>query len=171
MYLRIKTHWRKQIGKRSRVRHLYQAEGGGGGDRGVQETQRETLTTLPARPPAIKAKLINKNSLALQTAFESPNPSSPRTRSLSIRLTTSMPRREQIPGIQSTNVTCTSTGSVSCGGLACAERIAASRNVQLARVNYTPHGVHETHEAHARQQFHKITAIRSVPQDHSRMYA
>ena len=86
------------------------------GKRFQGNVRREALTTLPARPPAIKAKLINKKSLALQTALESPNPSSPRTRSLSIKLTIDIPRREQIPGIQSTNVTCTSTGSVSCGG-------------------------------------------------------
>ena len=88
----------------------------------------------------MKAKLINKNSRALQIALESPNPSSPRTRSLSIKLTMSIPRREQIPGIQSTNVTCTSTGSVSCSGLTCAERIAASRKVQLAMANYRTAG-------------------------------
>lgn len=115
------------------------------------EKKKEPLTTLPARPPAIKAKLINKRSLALQTAFESPSPSSPRTRSLSIKLTTSIPRREQIPGTQSTNVTCTNTGSVSWGGRACAERIAASRKVQLAMANYRPRpcGIHENAgEAH-----------------------
>lgn len=118
----------------------------------------EILTTLPARPPAINAKLMNKKSLALQTALESPNPSSPRTRSLSIKLTTSIPRREQIPGTQSTNVTCTKTGSVSCGGLACAERIAASRKVQLEMANCR----HE--DAHT--QFRRKIVARSVPQDH-----
>ncbi len=45
-------------------------------------------TTLPARPPAIRANPMNNNNLALHTAFESPNPSSPRILSLSMILIT-----------------------------------------------------------------------------------
>ena len=66
-------------------------------------------TTLPANPPAIKENPINRKRRARHTALESPY-SSPLILSLSIRLMTSMPRREQMPGIQSTNSTCTGGG-------------------------------------------------------------
>ena len=94
-------------------------------------------TTLPAKPPAMKANPMNKNSLARHTALESPNPSSPLILSLSMRFTTRNPRKEQMPGIQSTNDTCTG-GSWSSphGTRACADNIAASRNVQFASANY-----------------------------------
>lgn len=80
---------------------------------------------------------MNRNSLALHTALESPNPSSPRTRSLSMRLITRYPRREQIPGIQSTNDTCTGGSWSGCphGECACADKIAASKKVQFANAN------------------------------------
>jgi hypothetical protein len=94
-------------------------------------------TTLPASPPAIMAKPMNKNKRARQTARESPKPSSPRTRSLSIKFTTSRPRRENMPGSQSTKATCTGTSYFSsAGNFACAERIAASRKAQLPSANY-----------------------------------
>ena len=95
-------------------------------------------TTLPARPPAMNANPMKRNNRALHTALESPNPSSPLTLSLSMRLMIRYPSREQMPGIQSTKVTWTG-GSVSGGDpqgdLACADRIAASKNVQFARAN------------------------------------
>ena len=96
-------------------------------------------TTLPARPPAMNANPIKRNNRALHTALESPNPSSPLTLSLSMRLMIRYPSKEQMPGIQSTKVTWTG-GSVSGGDphgdLACADRIAASKNVQFAIANY-----------------------------------
>ena len=79
----------------------------------TDETQNRglgPLTALPASPPAINANPMNKNRRALHTALESPNPSSPLILSLSMRLTTRKPKREQIPGIQSTKVTWTGGG-------------------------------------------------------------
>lgn len=104
-----------------------------------EESKKQTLTTLPANPPAMNANPMNKNSLARQTARESPKPSSPLTRSLSMRLTMIIPSSEQMPGTQSTKETCTGGGTCGSpiGGCACAERIAASRNVQFASANYT----------------------------------
>ena len=96
-------------------------------------------TTLPARPPAINANPIKRNNRALHTALESPNPSSPLTLSLSMRFMTKYPSKEQMPGIQSTKVTWTGasvSGADPHGDLACADRIAASKNVQFARANY-----------------------------------
>ena len=95
-------------------------------------------TTLPARPPAMNANPIKRNNRALHTALESPNPSSPLTLSLSMRLMIKYPSKEQMPGIQSTKVTWTGaseSGGDPHGDLACADRIAASKNVQLARAN------------------------------------
>ena len=104
-----------------------------------QERPARIRTTLPARPPAMRAKPMKRNNRARHTALESPKPSSPRTRSLSIKFTTSMPSREQIPGTQSTKPTCTGGGTSGSpiGECACAERTAASRNVQLASANYS----------------------------------
>ena len=99
--------------------------------------KNEVLTTLPARPPAMSANPINKNNLARHTARASPKSSCPCTRSLSMRLMTIIPKREQMPGSQSTKETWTGGGicGSSYGEWACAERIAASRNVQFARAN------------------------------------
>ena len=92
---------------------------------------------LPARPPAMNANPIKRISRALHTARESPNPMSPRTLSLSIMLIMMYPKREQMPGTQSTKVTWTGGGSLSPqGARACAERMAASKNVQFARANW-----------------------------------
>lgn len=94
-------------------------------------------TMLPARPPAIKANPIKRISRARHTARESPNPTSPRTLSLSIMLIMMYPKREQIPGTQSTKVTWTGGGSFSPQGeCAWAERMAASKNVQFAKANW-----------------------------------
>jgi hypothetical protein len=78
---------------------------------------------------------MNKTSLALHTALESPNPSSPLTLSLSIMFITRYPSNEQIPGTQSTKVTWTGDSS-SHLGFACTDSTAASKNVQLAKANY-----------------------------------
>ena len=103
----------------------------------IQETWNRR-TTLPASPPAMNANPIKRNSRALHTALESPNPSSPLTRSLSMRLMIKYPSKEQMPGIQSTKVIWTGASVVGGdpqGDLACADRIAASRNVQFASAN------------------------------------
>lgn len=94
-------------------------------------------TTLPASPPAMSANPMKRMSRARQTARASPKPSSPRTRSLSMRLMMSMPRSDEMPGTQSTNETCTGGGicGSSYGACACADKIAASRNVQFASAN------------------------------------
>jgi hypothetical protein len=104
-------------------------------------SKRTELTTLPASPPAMNANPRNRNSLAFQTtllsllenALLSP---SPRRCALFTRLTTSSPIIEQMPGIQSAKLTwITVSYGASGGGLVCAERIAASRKVQLAIAN------------------------------------
>ena len=89
----------------------------------------------------MNANPMNKNNLARHTALESPKPSSPRILSLSIMLMMKYPMSEQMPGIQSTKVTWTGGSSSPPPGLphgffACAERIAASKNVQFAIANY-----------------------------------
>ena len=88
----------------------------------------------------MSAKPMKRKSLARQTARESPKSSCPCTRSLSMRLMTIMPSNEQIPGSQSRKVTCTGGGICTSpsGECACAERMAASRNVQFASANYDP---------------------------------
>lgn len=65
-------------------------------------------TTLPASPPANSANPKNSTSLAFHaTPFPEYENESADSRDLSIELMTSMPKAEQIPGIQSTKVTCT----------------------------------------------------------------
>lgn len=95
-------------------------------------------TTLPAKPPAMSAKPMNRNNLALQTSPPSPKaPPSPMSRSLSMRFTMRSPKMERIPGSQSTKATWTGTVSygASGGGLACADRTTASKNNQFPRAN------------------------------------
>lgn len=82
----------------------------------------------------MRAKPMKRTSLALQTALESPKPSSPLTLSLSIMFMTRYPSSEHIPGTQSTKVTWTGDSS-SHLGMACAESTVASRKVQLANAN------------------------------------
>ena len=102
------------------------------------DENKGSRTTLPASPPAIRANPMNKINLALHTALESPKPSSPRTLSLSMMLMTRYPRNEQMPGIQSTNVTCTggSESESPHGEWAWADRTAASMKVQFAKANF-----------------------------------
>ena len=78
--------------------------------------KKQGHTTLPASPPAMSANPTKRTTLALQTALESPKPSSPRTLSLSIRLMIKYPRREQMPGTQSTKLTCTGGGASGASG-------------------------------------------------------
>lgn len=77
------------------------------GQKRERNTEQKERTTLPASPPAMSANPMNKNNLALQTALESPNPSSPLILSLSIMTTIKYPNSEQMPGIQSTKETWT----------------------------------------------------------------
>lgn len=71
------------------VEHIFQDQHGlGKGSVVFQHKEDRVHTTLPASPPAIRANPMNRNSRALHTALESPNPSSPRILSLSIMLMT-----------------------------------------------------------------------------------
>jgi hypothetical protein len=58
-------------------------------------------TTLPASPPAIKANPMKRNIRARRTYVSPDEKPSPKSCSLLMRFTTSMPSVEQIPGIQS----------------------------------------------------------------------
>ena len=87
----------------------------------------------------MNANPIKRNDRALDTALESPNPSSRLTLSLSMRLTIKYyPSKEQLPGIQSTRETCTGaseSGGDPHGDLEWAGKVAASKEVQFASAN------------------------------------
>lgn len=92
-------------------------------------------TTLPASPPASSANPKNSTSLAFQaTPFPEYEKESADRRDLSIELMTSIPRAEQIPGIQSTKVTCTGGSE---GFMADLDQDATSISMKKPSENYT----------------------------------
>jgi hypothetical protein len=101
----------------------------------IERMIRKILTALPAKPPAISAKPMNKNNLALQMIFGSPPKLSPdNNRSSSIKLMMSMPSVVKMPDNQSTKSTWNEMESYR-GGFACLESAQASKKSAQASAN------------------------------------